>query len=319
MMHTAQIQNALTNDGEYDFSSYFHLIKDRISSADISIANMEFTFAGEPYTGYPSFSAPDSFSEYLVSCGFDIFLTANNHILDKGSRGAERTLELYKELSHNHGISICGTATDQAERDAGTPLFIIRKGMRIALVNFTYGTNLGSDRHWPKVNYMSERTLIEKALHKAKESDFTLVLPHWGTEYSLIHSEEQEQTAKWLIEHGADMIVGTHPHVPQDRDTLSNVQVIYSLGNAVSNMSAENTQVELMATVRLARESNGDITLLPTELTYLWCSRPGGYNNSYTVLPINEYIGKRHLWKGTWDYDKMIRNYERVRETTGIE
>jgi len=115
------------------------------------------------------------------------------------------------------------------------------------------------------------------------------------------------------------MIIGSHPHVVQDCDTLSSVQVIYSLGNAVSNMSAENTQVGLMATVRIAREDNGNITMLPTELTYLWCSRPGGYNNSYTVLPIKEFIGKRHLWTGAWDYDKMIRTYKTVKETTGIE
>ena len=319
MMHASQIQNAHKGGDRYDFNSYFHLLKDRISSADISIANMEFTLAGEPYTGYPSFSAPDSFGDYLASCGFDVFLTANNHILDKGSQGAERTLELYKELSKSHNISFCGTASDQNSREATTPLFLVCKGIRIALVNFTYGTNLGGDRHWPKVNYMNDKALIENALKIAEDADFTLTLPHWGTEYCLLHSEEQEQTAKWLIEHGTDMIIGTHPHVPQDCDTISDVPVIYSLGNAVSNMSAENTQVELMATVRLARESNGDITLLPIEFTYLWCSRPGGYSYSYTVLPIDEYIGKRHLWKGAWDYDKMIRSYENVRNTIGIE
>lgn len=319
MMHTAQINEALKKDGNYDFSSYFHLIKEHISSADIAIANMEFTLSGKPYTGYPAFSAPDDFGKYLAACGFDIFLTANNHILDKGSQGAMRTLSQYRKLSETYGISYCGTAEDQEEKQAGNPLMIVRKGIRIALINFTYGTNLGSDMHWPKVNYMSDKNLIETALKKAEDSDFTLVLPHWGVEYNLIHSEKQQQTASWLIERGADMIIGTHPHVPQDCDTLSNVQVIYSLGNAVSNMSAANTQVGLMATVRLAREANGDITLLPTELTYLWCSRPGGYNNSYTVLPIKEFIGKRHLWTGAWDYDKMIRSYEKVKKTIEIE
>jgi len=319
MMHTAQINEAYKGDDRYDFSSYFHLIKDRISSADISVANMEFTLSGEPYSGYPAFSAPDDFGKYLADCGLDIFLTANNHILDKGSQGAMRTLSQYRKLSETHGIYYCGTAESQEDRKQNNPLMIVRKGIRIALINFTYGTNLGSDMHWPKVNYMNDRTMIENALLESEAADFTLVLPHWGTEYCLVHSEQQQQTASWLIEKGADMIIGSHPHVVQDCDTLSSVQVIYSLGNAVSNMSAENTQVGLMATVRIAREDNGNITMLPTELTYLWCSRPGGYNNSYTVLPIKEFIGKRHLWTGAWDYDKMIRTYKTVKETTGIE
>ncbi len=319
MMHTAQIQNALKKDGSYDFSSYFHLIEDRIAAADFAIANMEFTLAGEPYSGYPAFSAPDSFGEYLAVCGFDVFLTANNHILDKGSQGASRTLSQYQDLSQTYGIQVCGTAENQESRLKTTPLILLDKGIRVALVNFTYGTNLGSDRHWPKVNYMNDRTFIANVLKTAEDTDFTLVLPHWGTEYSLIHSEQQEQTALWLIENGADMIIGTHPHVPQDCDTLSNVPVIYSLGNAVSNMSAENTQLELMATIRIARASNGDIKVLPVEFTYLWCSRPGGYNSSYTVIPIAEHIGKRHIWNGAWDYDKMIRTYEKVRNIIGIE
>ena len=84
MMHANQIQNAHRSGLEYDFSSYFHLLEEEIAQADIAIANMEFTLAGEPHTGYPCFSAPDSYASYLADCGFDIFLTANNHIFDKG-------------------------------------------------------------------------------------------------------------------------------------------------------------------------------------------------------------------------------------------
>jgi hypothetical protein len=83
-------------------------------------------------------------------------------------------------------------------------------------------------------------------------------------------------------------------------------------------MSAENTQIELMATVRIVRERNGDIRILPIEFTWLWCSRPGGYCDSYTVLPVEEFIGRKHEWKGAWDYEKMMRTYRHVRKTTGI-
>ena len=319
MMHTEQIRNARKPDNQYEFSSYFELIQDKIKTADIAIANMEFTLAGEPHTGYPAFSAPDSYAKYLAESGFDIFLIANNHIFDKGSTGADRTLEIYKELSNTHGIRYCGLAADQVEREQTHPLIVKTKGISIALVNFTYGTNLGADKHWPKVNYMNERSMLKTAMDKASEADFTLVLPHWGNEYELTHSPEQHETAKWLIDNGADMIIGTHPHVVQDCETIDDVQVAYSLGNAVSNMSAANTQVELMAEIRLVRDSSGDIKILPIRFTWLWCSRPGGYNNSYTVLPIHRYLDSRDRWAGPWEYDKMLINYERVRKATKID
>ena len=83
-------------------------------------------------------------------------------------------------------------------------------------------------------------------------------------------------------------------------------------------MSAANTQLELMATIRLVRSSNGDIYPLPLELEYLWCSRPGGFNDRYTVIPVAEYIGRQDLWKNRYDYEKMTSTYERVSKETGI-
>lgn len=321
MMHTRQIEEADKGDGVYDFSSYFSLIEDRIKGADIAVANMEFTLSGEPYTGYPAFSAPDAYALYLASCGFDVFLTANNHIYDRRGFGAERTLKKYRELEAQFGVRVTGTAESQQRRDAETPLFVHCKGMSIAFVNFTYGTNLGSDTTWPKTNYMSDRSLILDALSRAESADFTLVLPHWGDEYTLEHSQEQEETACWLADNGADMIIGSHPHVPQGFDVVSDrkVPVAYSLGNAVSNMSAKNTQLELMAMIDIVRNPNGDIKVQPVRFTYLWCSRPGGFSKTFTVLPVKEYIGKRHLWKGGWDYDKMIGTYERVKAKIKIE
>lgn len=321
MMHSKQIETARKADGTYDFSSYFTHIQDRIKAADIAIANMEFCLAGEPYTGYPAFSAPDSYGEYLAQCGFDVFLAANNHIFDKGAAGAERTLEKFRQLEKSHGIKVCGLAESAEAREASLPLKILKKGIKIALINFTYGTNLGCEKHWPKTNYMNEKTLILDALKKAEDCDATIVLPHWGEEYELTHSESQEKLATLLAKNGADAIVGSHPHVPQDSGTVTskNIPVAYSLGNAVSNMSAPNTQLELMAEIRLIRNTDGSTKLLPIKFTYLWCSRPGGFASSYTVLPLKEYIGKKDQWIGAWDYDKMISTYNRVKDIIEIE
>lgn len=329
MMHTDQIRNADKGDDSYDFSSYFSLIEDKIKEADLAIANMEFTLAGKPYSGYPCFSAPDQFADYLADCGFDIFLAANNHIFDKGAKGTERTLDIYRRLKGERGIMFTGIASDEEELAKNNPLIVSTKGIRLGILNMTYGTNVGAGSHWPKTNYMASLSQISSALSKAEEADadITMVFPHWGIEYNLKHSAKQEETAAWLAENGADMIIGAHPHVIQGFQTIEtleagekkNVPVAYSLGNAVSNMSARNTQLELMATVRIVRHGNGDIETLPIEFTYLWCSRPGGYNSSYTVIPVAEFIGRRDEWQGKWDYDKMMDTYIYVKEHTGTE
>ena len=159
MMHDRQIEMAHVKDSTYDFSSYFSLIRDSLAGADICIANMEFTTAGKPYTGYPAFSAPDCFIDYLASCGIDVLLASNNHIYDKGCSGASRTI--CKVQTHN-GLHLCGIATDSAHLSQTNPLTIRKKGMSVSMINFTYGTNLGADRHWPKINYMSDRKRSKK-------------------------------------------------------------------------------------------------------------------------------------------------------------
>ena len=318
MMHSAQISNSCKTDSEYDFSSYFHLLEDKIKEADLAVANMEFTLAGEPYTGYPCFSAPDTLATYLTDCGFDIFLAANNHIFDKGAKGAERTMEIYRRLQKEKGIRFTGLAGNKDELEDNNPLIIRVKGISLALINLTYGTNQGAGAEWPRTNYIGEKEKTADAFAAARKkgADYIIALPHWGTEYELRHSKVQEKTAQWLAGQGADFIIGAHPHVVQDIGMVGNIPVAYSLGNAVSNMSAANTQLELMVTIRIIRQCNGDLTAMPMELDYLWCSRPGGFNGCYTVIPVAEYIGKKALWQNSYDYDKMISTYERVRKET---
>ena len=320
MMHSKQIENTHRGGSSYDFSSFFRLIENDIKQADLAIANMEFTLGGKPYTGYPSFSAPDGFETYLAECGFDIFLAANNHIFDKSAYGAERTLEKYRALSANHNIWFTGLAGTEEELKATTPLLIRIKGLKLALINFTYGTNQGCGKHWPQTNYIGETEKLNKAFAKCRNenADYIIALPHWGTEYQLKHSSAQERTAHMLVESGADAVIGSHPHVIQDYQEIDGVPVAYSLGNAVSNMSAINTQLELMATIRIARDENGDTHMLPIEFKYLWCSLPGGYNDSYIVIPVEEYLNRRDEWQGSWDYDKMVRTYENVKTKTRI-
>lgn len=333
MMHSAQLEKAKENasgKGEWDFSRWFEHIEGRLKEADVMVANMEFALAGAPYTGYPCFSAPDEYAFWAADCGIDIFLTANNHILDKGKDGAVRTLETYRKMEKSHGIRFTGLSGDAQEYNRCNPLMFNVKGFRIALLNFTYGTNNAILEQWPRVNRMSEKEEIASAVERAVKlgADLIVALPHWGEEYKLRHSAGQQQMADFLFGAGVDAIIGSHPHVVQDttsfhrtilhRGRMQTVPVVYSLGNAISNMSATDTQLELMVTLRIARNETGDVWMLPLEMEWLWCSRPGGFCNDYTVLPVSDFLDKREHWMGKWDYDKMKSTLERVSAKTGI-
>lgn len=325
MMHESQIRKGMKENGSHDFSTYFSLVEDRIINADIAVANMEFALGGEPYSGYPAFSAPDEIAHQAAESGIDVFLAANNHIYDKGSYGAERTASIYRELGKIHGIGFTGLASDEEEKHSIWPLRISAKGIRFAFVNFTYATNGGSVKGWPAVMYMHDRETIENAISIAKEShsDITVILPHWGNEYELHHSAVQQETARWLADNGADLIVGSHPHVVQDMEVLDgndgSVPVVYSLGNAISNMSAVNTQIGLIAIAEFVRKGDGSVEMLPMKFTYTWCSRPGGFNEDYIIIPIEDYIDKKHLWQNRADYENMKASYKRVADAVGIK
>ena len=195
------------------------------------------------------------------------------------------------------------------------------KGIRIALVNFTYGTNTKSSAEWPKIN-MLEKEEIHNSIQRAKDegADLIIALPHWGVEYNLKHSRSQQDLARYMVEEGADLVVGAHPHVIQDTTHIDGVPVIYSMGNAVSNMSAKNTRLELMVKVNIVRGKDGaNAKILEPELEFMWCTLPGTLTDSYATIPLKDYLGKKELWKQTYDYDNMVSTYENVLDGTGIE
>ena len=302
MMHTRQLS--------YDSREFLRDLEPLIAEADLAIGGAEFTLAGPPYQGYPTFSSPDSYAENLRSAGIDVLLAANNHILDHGPKGLIRTM---KHL----GEPWCGAGADSASFAAHNPLFVRVRGIRLAMVNFTYGTNVGSKSLWPRVSRMKEAE-VEEQMKRAAEADFTLVLPHWGIEYELRHCPEQEQWAERLADWGAGAIVGSHPHVVQDTTFIGDVPVVYSLGNAVSNMSAPNTRLALAAVLPLVQYfPSGEVKALCPELHFLWCTLPGKLTGGFRTIEVEKYIGRRELWKDPSDYDNMIATYEKNYHLTG--
>lgn len=314
MMHARQL--------EYDHDTFLSGIADSMRAADFCIANLEFSLGGKPYSGYPAFSAPDSYAEYLArDCGTDVFLTANNHILDRGAKGLSRTLAVYSALRDSLGVRYTGSASDSAEKESNYPLMLFSKGLRIALVNFTYGTNFPATGGWPRVNLM-DREDVAAAIGRAKEhgADFIIALPHWGTEYSLTHNSTQEKWAEWLLSQGVDAVVGAHPHVVQDTVMTGGRPVIYSLGNVVSNMSAINTRLGMTVTLRFVHDSfTGEKAMLRPQLDFTWCTLPGMLTETYSTIYVKEWAGRRGDWLTPYDFDNMTATLERVLTVTGID
>ena len=288
MQHGPQIQAALQFDSTYNYDECFARISPMIKQADVAIGNLEVTLGGKPYAGYPQFRAPDEYLQAIVDAGIDVILTANNHCLDSGKRGLERTIMMMDSL----GVPHIGTYVDEFEREENYPYILEYNGIRVAILNFTYGTN-GIAVEEPNIVNMMDTAVIALDLITAREMypDVIIAIPHWGIEYETLPSKEQRWMAKWLINNGVDHVIGGHPHVAQPMELLNDGQnfVAYSLGNVISNQSKPNTYGGYM--VRLDFVKNDSITML-YDCCYMpyWVSRPhdNGFTHNYRVLSLDE-------------------------------
>ena len=188
MQHQGQINAARTSTG-YDYSTCFAYVKEEIKKADLSIANLEVTLGGKPYKGYPAFSAPDEFLTAIHDAGFNVLVTANNHSLDRGKSGLERTIQLIDSLKVPHA----GTYINADEREKKYPLVLEKNGFRIALLNYTYGTN-GIPVTPPNIVNYIDTAIIAKDIEesKAMKPDAIIACMHWGIEYQSLPDKEQK-------------------------------------------------------------------------------------------------------------------------------
>ena len=259
MQHETQLDMARQNDGMYSFKYSFRHIKELVKSADISVANLETTIGKSGYSGYPSFCAPDSFLHAVKDAGFKVLLFANNHCMDKGKRGALHTLDLLDSLQMRH----CGVYRNAKEREERYPLIIEEKGVRVAILNYTYGTN-GRNIPHPMVVNLIEKESISRDIQAAKEKapDAIIACMHWGDEYVSLPPQHIKELSEWLIEQGVDHIIGNHPHVVQpievrESETTPDRNVVaYSTGNLVSNMSLRRTDGGIMIAMKLLKIMN---------------------------------------------------------------
>lgn len=288
MQHQAQIDAAHRSDGSYDYRHCFSLVSERIREADVAIGNLEVTLGGEPYRGYPQFSAPDEYLYALCDAGFDILATANNHSLDRHRRGLERTLALIDSTN----IVAMGTYRNADDRAQRYPLLIEKNGLRIALLCATYGTN-GIAVTSPNIVNSLSRNELEADIRCARsmKPDVIIAYIHWGNEYQRYPGVEQQSLARWLISQGVDHVIGSHPHVVQPIELIAHEEyptqhaVVYSLGNYVSNMSIAHGDVGMW--VELTLEKIGTTTRLKTiDYDFVWTERAAlSRRGDFRIIP----------------------------------
>jgi len=309
MQHDAQIRAASTPEG-YDYTECFIHVRQEISKADLAIGNLEVTLGGKPYRGYPSFSAPDEFLYAIKDAGFDVLLTANNHCLDRGKRGLERTIQRLDSIR----MPYLGTYRDSTERSHRHPLIIEKNGFKIAFLAYTYGTNGLLPSQPNCVNYIN-KVQIKKDILAARRMrpDAIIACMHWGVEYHSLPNKSQKDLADWLIKQGIDHIIGSHPHVVQPMEVRKNKHtpakhlVVYSLGNFISNMSKENTDGGAM--VKLTLKKTAGITQMEScSYSLTWTSRPIiSKKRNFEVYPAS-FLPKLTLNKEITPFSRYLNN-----------
>ena len=314
MQHGRQLKDALVEGADpnlaesYQYGYTFRYIEERLQKSDLAVANMEFPVGQAPYTGYPLFSAPESIIHQAQKSGIDLFLLANNHLFDKGKRGFLSTLDAYERA----GAKYTGAYRDTQQQSNENPVLYNIRGVRVALINFTYGTN-GMPVPEPCTINLMDSTHVKETIAKAKKwgSDIIICLPHWGEEYMLTPSAQQKRWAKMMFREGADIIIGGHPHVPQSAEYSSRKALFYSLGNYISNQTTPDyTQLEMMVTIHIVKDSHtGETTLLPPDIEYLWCFKKGEFAPHYTVVPVEDIIGKKYEVADPFQRSRMERTY----------
>lgn len=310
LCHNTQYWDAYNSKtDEYDFSYVYEDIKNYTLSSDITIGSLETTFAGKEkgYSNYPTFNTPDSLATALKDIGVDVVSLAGNHALDYGYTGLCKTIDVFNNIGLSH-LGTYKTAEDQEK-------ILIKdvKGVKIAFINYTYGTNgipLPSGKEFC-VNLI-DKDFIKKQINQAKEQNVDMIVAcmHWGTEYRTTANSEQKYLANFLFENGVDVILGNHPHVlePMEKKTITlqdgttkDVFVVYALGNFTADQRDEITRDSAILNLTITKNSDGKISI-----------------DKVNYVPIYMYKNTNvstHKFK-ILDIEKTIKDYEEGKTTS---
>ena len=324
MGHGPQITSAYDSEQKtYNYDGVFSHVKEIISAPDYALGNLEVTLAGPPFKGYPQFSSPDALAKACKNAGLDILVTSNNHSCDRGGKGIVRTLDILDSMNIIH----TGTFRNIDERNSNYPLIIENDCMRIAILNYTYGTN-GLPYPAPTIVNMIDRELMKADLElaKSKNVDKIIVVTHWGSEYKLQPVQYQIDNGKFLFDNGADIIIGGHPHVLEKMvweksKTIDEKEklIVYSLGNFVSNQRKRYTDGGAMFKMTLKKEGNTtSIKSCGYFLTWVYTPIVKG-KKQYYVLPASQFENDPDFFDNVASYNKMKSFLQDSRKLFGAE
>ncbi|NEW05943.1 CapA family protein [Paenibacillus sp. SYP-B3998] len=262
------ISDAKLPNGRYSFDSLFTKVTPYLKRADLTIGNLETTFAGRTRkkrdifrkSRGPLFNCPDELAPALKRAGFDVLITANNHCMDYGAAGLFRTLRILNQ----NGIDHTGTFNSlEASKE-----YLVKeiKGIKIGILSYTTGVNgiaLPKSKPW-MVNLVQIKNLLQDIHNLKKKVDLVIIYMHFGKEYSHTPDLRQKQIVNLLFKHGANIILGSHPHVLQPSVQRGKKQfVIYSLGNFISTKLKNNphTQRSVILNITVKKDEEGKISI----------------------------------------------------------
>ena len=311
LLHTPVEESCRKPDGSYDYDSLFTHTQNEISAADLALVNQEVIIGGSELgiSGYPCFNADFSLCDTLVRTGFDVICHATNHAMDKGRAGLISCAQHWREQYPQVTILGIHDTADTATSCGADPVIIELPELRIAVLNYTYGTNgIALPKDMPyAVDLLNEEQVAADLCRAEELADFTIVCPHWGTEYRLTPDASQEKWVRIFLENGADLVLGTHPHVIEpiewvtDPENGHEMLVYYSLGNFVNWTSGTgegvaNRMVGGMAEVTVGRDETGEVKIKDYDVQPLISHVTSGQGGvtTYFLEDYSEKLGKEN-------------------------
>ena len=281
------------NNGTYNFDFVYNNISDFIKNFDLAIVNQETVFVDHnDISSYPCFGTPEEAGDALINAGFNIFLGATNHAFDKKENGILYTIDFYKKHPEIDYVGL-----NENIDEYNSVKIIDKNNIKIAILNYTYGLNgfVIPDNEYYLVNTLYDKEKIKNDLEYAEQNaDITIVFPHWGTEYVYEETDMQKEWADFFTEYGADIIIGTHPHVcePVKYITSENGNsslCYYSLGNFVSGQNEKPRILGGIATVNIIKTVDGEnVTTKIENPSFIPCVTHYNYNE-HTIYLLKNY------------------------------
>ncbi len=307
LIHDRVYQTVDMGDGRYDFTPMFSQVKPYLQAADIAFANQETMIGGVELglSSYPCFNSPVEIGDALKDAGIDIVSMANNHTLDKNDRAVPRAIE------HWNKIGMLYTGSYQSFADQQIIRVIEKNEIKVAFLAYTYGTNgIPVPQGKEYLVNLIDKQKIKAEIDRAEEiSDVVAISLHFGNEYERMPNSAQQEFVQFAVDEGADIILGTHPHVLQPFSWVEGKEgnrayVMYSLGNFLSGQTGVYKQTGGIANIEIQKVVTGDnveVTLQNPAFipTYVHIDSSG-----YEIIPLNQ-LTNSELINAQGYYDEM--------------